>query len=62
MKNKPNNKQIAEYIRRCISLRREWADSPDGYKRLGLGSPIIPGLEEYDQILAFVENRKWPER
>jgi hypothetical protein len=26
------------------------------------GMPTIPGLQEYDQILAFVEGCEWPDR
>ena len=58
----PKNKQIANYIRLCIEQRQEWASSEDGYKRLGSGSPTVPGLEEYYRILAFVEGRTWPDR
>ena len=61
-KELPKNKQIAKYIRYCIEKRQEWASSEDGYKRLGPGSPTIPGMEEYYQILAFVEGRSWPDR
>ena len=61
-KARPSNRRIAAYIRQCIEERQEWARSPDGYKRLGPGSPLVPGMQEYDQILAFVDGRKWPDR
>jgi hypothetical protein len=58
----PKNDQISKYIRLCIEKRQEWASSEDGYKKLGPGSPTVPGLQEYYQILAFVEGRTWPDR
>jgi uncharacterized protein YodC (DUF2158 family) len=54
--------EIAAYIEQCIELRHEWASSPDGFARLGPGSPTVPGLEEYGQILAFVKGKEWPDR
>lgn len=60
--NKPNNEEISKYIEKCIKERRDWANSSEGYKALGAGSPTIPGLQEYYQILSFVNNEKWPDR
>jgi hypothetical protein len=61
-RKKPKRKEIAEYIRQCIEARRAWANSDEGYAKLGPGSPSIPGLQEYYQVLAFVEGRDWPDR
>lgn len=55
-------KDLAAYIRKCIDLRMDWACSPDGYQSLGPGSPTVPGLQEYFQILAYVEGREYPDR
>ena len=52
----PTNEEITKYIKLCIEKRQEWASSEDGYKKLG------PGMQEYYQILAFVEGRKYPDR
>ena len=60
--DKPSKSEIIAYIKLCIERRHEWAKSPDGYRRLGPGSPTVPGLEEYGQILAFIEGRSWPDR
>jgi hypothetical protein len=62
MSKKPKRKKIAAYIRDCMAARREWASSEEGRRKLGPGMPTIPGLQEYDQILAFVEGREWPDR
>lgn len=62
MGKRPKRKQIAAFIRQCMDERRAWASSPDGLRKLGPGSPTIPGLQEYDQVLAFVEGREWPDR
>ena len=50
------------FIMKCEEERRAWASSPEGYARLGPGFLTIPGLQEYYQILAFVEGREWPDR
>lgn len=60
--SKPKRKEIVKFIRQCMDERRAWADTAEGRKRLGPGSPNIPGLQEYDQVLAFVEGREWPDR
>jgi hypothetical protein len=54
--------EIVAYIEYRMRQRREWASSPDGVESLGPGSPVIPGLEEYDRILRFVRDddlREW---
>ena len=58
---KPTLRQIENYIKKCMKERRAWADTPEGRKKLGPGSPTIPGLQEYDQILKFVQGKEWPD-
>jgi hypothetical protein len=59
MAAKPTPKEIADFIRKCMDERRAWAASDEGLTMLGPGMATIPGLQEYDQVLAFVEGRKW---
>jgi hypothetical protein len=58
----PTADETAIFIRKCAEERRAWAASPEGIKALGPGMATIPGLQEYDQVLAFVEGRPWPDR
>ncbi len=51
--------ELASFIRQCIEERQAWASSPEGYRELGPGSPTVPGMQEYFQILAYVEGREF---
>lgn len=54
--------RILKYIEQMEKDRRAWAASPEGIRQLGPGSPTIPGLQDMYQIMAFIENRPWPDR
>jgi hypothetical protein len=47
-------KDVEDFVIELEQARRKWASSPEGYKVLGPGSPNIPGLQEYYQILDFI--------
>lgn len=47
------NKVIA-FIDQMIKARLDWANSPEGRKALGPGSPTIPGMQDMCVMRAFV--------
>lgn len=46
-----------EFIKASIANRRRWADSEEGMKALGPGSPTIPGLQDLCFILDWINAR-----
>lgn len=53
---KPSREEIISFIERCVEERQSWACSEEGYKRLGPGSPTVPGMQEYTRILRYARN------
>lgn len=54
---KDEREKIRQFVRSCIDARLEWAQSEDGRRVLGPGSPTVPGLQEYYTILAYLDYR-----
>lgn len=54
----PAHANIERFIVKLMRERRNWADSPEGRKELGPGSPAIPGLQDMQRILKFVQTGK----
>jgi ferric-dicitrate binding protein FerR (iron transport regulator) len=54
---KKERKAFREFIEASIANRRAWADSEDGRRALGPGSPTIPGLQDLHFILDWIKAR-----
>lgn len=51
-------KAFREFIEASIANRRAWAESEDGRRALGPGSPTIPGLQDLHFILDWIKARE----
>lgn len=54
--------RLRKIVLRLIKARREWANSPDGYEKLGPGSPTVPGLQEYYAVLEWLKPKVGTQR
>ena len=47
--------RIRQFVVDLIEARHEWAQSEDGIKQLGRGHPTIPGMQDLNHILHFID-------
>lgn len=50
-------KAFRAFIEASIASRRAWANSDDGRRVLGPGSPTIPGLQDLQFVLEWINAR-----
>lgn len=48
---------LRRFIKASIKNRLAWANSEDGRRVLGPGSPTVPGLQDFYAILSFLDAR-----
>lgn len=54
---KKERKAFREFIEASIANRRAWAESEDGRRALGPGTPTIPGLQDLNFVLEWIKAR-----
>lgn len=57
MSARKERRAFRQFIEASIANRRAWAESDEGRRALGPGSPTIPGLQDLHFILEWIKAR-----